>query len=102
MTAPVLLADGFEDLSLFAPLFRLREEGAEVRLASPLLTAAAGYDPAEAPAFWDRMDAGGGSGPVFASTHPAPASRIADLKRWQAEAGRLLGDPQPERALPGR
>ena len=42
MTALILLAEGFEDLSLFAPLFRLREEGAEVRLASPLLTAAAG------------------------------------------------------------
>ncbi len=42
MTALILLADGFEDLTLFAPLFRLKEEGVEVRLASPLLTAAAG------------------------------------------------------------
>ena len=42
MTALALLADGFEDLSLFVPVLRLREEGAEVRLASPLLTAAAG------------------------------------------------------------
>ena len=42
MTALFLLADGFEDLTLFAPLFRLKEEGVEVHLASPLLTAAAG------------------------------------------------------------
>ena len=42
MTALFLLADGFEDLTLFAPLFRLREDGHDVRLASPLLTAATG------------------------------------------------------------
>ena len=42
MTALVLLADGFEDLSLFVPLLRLKEDGWAVRLASPLLTAAAG------------------------------------------------------------
>jgi predicted Zn-dependent protease len=70
-----------------------------------LLMAAAGYDPAEAPAFWDRMPAPGGRQVLaYASTHPAPATRIADLKRRQAEAGPLYqaGDPQPDRVLPRR
>ena len=33
----VFLAEGFEDLSLFLPWYRLREEGIDVRLASPLM-----------------------------------------------------------------
>jgi protease I len=37
MKALILLADGFEDLTLFLPWYRLREEGFEVRLASPLM-----------------------------------------------------------------
>lgn len=81
-----------------------RRQESEADRLGLLLTAAAGYDPAEAPAFWDRMEAasGGGSGPVFAATHPPAATRIADLKRWQAEATALLRDPQPDRPLPGR
>ncbi len=70
-----------------------------------LLMAAAGYDPGEAPAFWDRMPAaGGGEGPVYASTHPNHATRIADLKKWQAEALPLYraADLQPDRVLPKR
>src|SRR5947209_5948029 len=35
MKALVLVADGFEDLQLFCPWHRLREEGFEVTLASP-------------------------------------------------------------------
>ena len=35
MKAVVLLADGFEDLELFLPWYRLREEGVQVTLASP-------------------------------------------------------------------
>ena len=79
-----------------------RRQESEADRMGLLLTAAAGYDPAEAPAFWDRMEAasGGDRGPVFASTHPAPATRIADLKRWQAEATQLLRDPQPDQVLP--
>lgn len=37
MKALILLADGFEDLTLFLPWYRLREENIEVRLASPYL-----------------------------------------------------------------
>jgi protease I len=35
MPALILLADGFEDLELFCPWFRLQEEGIAVTLASP-------------------------------------------------------------------
>ena len=35
MKALILIADGFEDLQLFAPWFRLQEEGIEVKIASP-------------------------------------------------------------------
>jgi protease I len=35
MKALILIADGFDDLQLFHPWYRLREEGVEVTLASP-------------------------------------------------------------------
>jgi protease I len=35
MKALILVADGFEELTLFLPWYRLREEGIDVRLASP-------------------------------------------------------------------
>ena len=37
MKALILVADGFEDLTLFLPWYRLREEGFDVELASPLM-----------------------------------------------------------------
>jgi protease I len=46
MTALILVANGFEDLTLFLPWYRLQEEGVEVRLASPYmqgLTGGHGY-----------------------------------------------------------
>ena len=42
MTALILVADGFEDLTLFLPWYRLREEGVDVRLASPMMHALTG------------------------------------------------------------
>lgn len=42
MKALILVADEFEDLTLFLPWYRLREEGVEVRLASPLMHALTG------------------------------------------------------------
>ena len=42
MKALILVADGFEDLTLFLPWYRLLEEGVEVRLASPYLHALTG------------------------------------------------------------
>ena len=49
----------------------------------------AGYDPNEAVAFWERMARGkkaAGGQPDFISTHPADATRIADLKKLVPEA----------------
>jgi protease I len=37
MKTLILVADGFEDLSLFLPWYRLLEEGADVILASPVM-----------------------------------------------------------------
>jgi protease I len=42
MKALILAADGFEDLTVFLPWYRLREEGAEVRLAGPMMHALTG------------------------------------------------------------
>uniref|UniRef100_UPI0039A6D750 M48 family metallopeptidase n=1 Tax=Ornithobacterium rhinotracheale TaxID=28251 RepID=UPI0039A6D750 len=46
------------------------------------LMAMAGYDPREAPKFWQRMDAqsSGSRMPEFLSTHPNPGRRIEQLK----------------------
>ena len=48
----------------------------------------AGYNPDEAIAFWQRMAAHskGQKQPEFLSTHPADATRIADLKAWLPQA----------------
>ncbi|HJZ59570.1 MAG TPA: DJ-1/PfpI family protein, partial [Gemmataceae bacterium] len=42
MKSLILVDDGFEDLTLFLPWYRLREEGMNVRLASPLMHALTG------------------------------------------------------------
>jgi protease I len=42
MRALILLADGFDDLTLFLPWCRLKEEGLDVALAAPLMTAVTG------------------------------------------------------------
>lgn len=49
------------------------------------LMSMAGYNPQEAPVFWQRMESASGSGgnrqPEFLSTHPNPENRRADLLR---------------------
>ena len=53
-----------------------------------MFMAMAGYDPAEAPLFWDRMNAmsSGARPPEFLSTHPNPAKRSANLEKDMPEA----------------
>ena len=52
-----------------------------------IFMAMAGYDPREAPKFWERMGAGGGQAPPeFMSTHPSDATRIRQLNDWLPEA----------------
>jgi predicted Zn-dependent protease len=50
--------------------------------------AMAGYDPREAPKFWERMSAGSsGQAPLeLLSTHPSDATRIRDLEAFMPEA----------------
>lgn len=49
--------------------------------------AMAGYNPQEAPRFWERMAAqGGGAPPEFLSTHPSHETRIRDLENFMPEA----------------
>ena len=63
------------------PYGRMQESEAD-HLGLVFLTMA-GYDPNMAITFWERMAAqnGGKASPEFLSTHPADATRIADIKR---------------------
>lgn len=68
------------------PFSRLHEsEADEMGL---IFMAMAGYDPREAPKFWERMAAqsGGSQGPEFLSTHPSHDTRINDLNTKMGEA----------------
>lgn len=52
-----------------------------------IFMAMAGYNPAEAPKFWERMQAAGGQAPPeFLSTHPSSSRRVKDLNGWLPEA----------------
>jgi predicted Zn-dependent protease len=53
-----------------------------------IFMAAAGYDPNQAPVFWERMTSmsGGQQPPEFLSTHPSHETRIKDLQGWIPEA----------------
>jgi len=53
-----------------------------------IFMAMAGYNPEEAPKFWERMTAlsGGQQPPEFLSTHPSHDTRIQDLNGWMPEA----------------
>lgn len=50
--------------------------------------ARAGYDPREAPRFWERMntEAGGSRPPEFLSTHPSPEKRTAELEKLVSDS----------------
>ncbi|UCG05861.1 MAG: M48 family metallopeptidase [Desulfobacterales bacterium] len=68
------------------PYSRLHESEAD-RIGL-ILMARAGYDPREAIPFWERMNKQEGKSrpPAFLSTHPAPETRIADIKKYIPEA----------------
>jgi predicted Zn-dependent protease len=68
------------DYGLILPYSRRQELEAD-RLG--LFTmAAAGFDPSEAVALWQRMEAAvTNRAPEFLATHPAPQSRIAAIKK---------------------
>lgn len=77
--------------------------GAEVGIALPfsrkheteadqmglIFMALAGYDPNQAVDFWQRMaQQGGGRMPEFLSTHPAPSTRVQNLRSFMPKAMR--------------
>ncbi len=95
------------------PYSRLQE--LEADRIGLVLMAKAGFDPAEGMAFWERMEARGGSGPwEYLSTHPSDATRRAELRQWLPEANALYAErsrslpqaiaeiaaPRPPRQLP--
>jgi predicted Zn-dependent protease len=72
-------------VGLLLPYGRLQESEAD-RIGL-ILMGRAGYDPREAIPFWERMNKKEGPRPPeFLSTHPAPGSRIANLKTYIPEA----------------
>lgn len=63
-----------------------REHETEADRMGVELAARAGYDPRAAVTLWRKMSqAGGSTPPEFLSTHPSPASRIADLEKVSNE-----------------
>jgi predicted Zn-dependent protease len=73
-------------LGFLLPYSRLEESEAD-RIGLVLM-AGAGYDPREAMPFWERMkrQEGHARPPELLSTHPAPDTRIEDIKRHIPEA----------------
>jgi predicted Zn-dependent protease len=65
-----------------------REHESEADRMGLIFMAMAGYDPAAAPAFWERMRtlSAGAQPPEFLSTHPSHETRIKDLNGWIPEA----------------
>ncbi len=64
-----------------------RKQESEADHMGLIFAAMAGYDPAVAVPFWERMASmsGGGGGGIF-SDHPSDAKRIKDIKKWLPEA----------------
>ncbi len=73
-------------LGVLLPYSRLQESEADK--LGLIFAAIAGYDPREAPKFWQRMSqqSGGGKPPEFLSTHPSDQKRIQDLQAFMPEA----------------
>jgi len=64
-----------------------REHEKEADKLGLMFMAMAGYNPAAAIEFWERMaSSGGNKPPEFLSTHPSDATRISELKNFLPEA----------------
>lgn len=65
-----------------------RKQESEADHLGLIFAAMAGYDPAKALPFWERMAAASGSAGKgsLMSDHPSDAKRIADIQKWLPEA----------------
>lgn len=65
-----------------------RQHETEADKIGLIFMAMAGYNPNEAPKFWERMSSqsGGGAPPEWLSTHPSHSTRINDLNAAMPEA----------------
>ncbi|HET8727141.1 MAG TPA: M48 family metallopeptidase [Alphaproteobacteria bacterium] len=63
-----------------------RDQELEADRLGLVIMARAGYDPREALDFWANMSQSGPRPPEFASTHPAPGNRIAQIESLLPEA----------------
>lgn len=65
-----------------------RQHESEADHIGLIFMAMAGYDPQQAPRFWERMTtaASGQKPPEFMSTHPSDETRIRQLNAWMPEA----------------
>jgi len=73
------------NVAVMLPYSRLHETEADKM--GLIFAAMAGYDPREAPKFWQRMAAkGGAKPPELLSSHPSDAKRISDLNKFMPQA----------------
>ena len=88
----VLALYGIGTTVAFALPFSRKHES-EADYIGLILMAKAGYDPREAPRFWERMNsAGGGQPPEWLSTHPSHETRVQDLESRVPEAMQYYKD----------
>lgn len=72
-------------VGVLLPFSRLHESEADQM--GLIFMAMAGYDPREAPKFWNRMaEEGGKKPPIFLSTHPSDAQRVERLQQYMPKA----------------
>lgn len=82
-----LLLQSFGIGSQLGMLAYSRKHESEADKMGLVFMAMAGYDPREAPKFWERMSAGGGQAPPeILSTHPSDETRMRDLEAFMPEA----------------
>jgi metalloendopeptidase OMA1, mitochondrial len=81
-----------------------RKHETEADLIGIKLMAEAGYDPSEAPQFWERFSAAkSGEAPMeFLSTHPSDARRAADLRGSLPEALKIYNQAPQKHGLGDR